>query len=77
MTTGGTSQSSAPARRWVLALASVASLMVVLDALVVSTALNTIRVHLGATSPTGSWSFRWLSPTQASRWPHPPPRVRS
>ena len=33
---------------WVLIVASVASLMVALDALVVTTALPTIRVHLGA-----------------------------
>ena len=33
---------------WALALASVASFMVVLDMLVVSTALNTIRRDLGA-----------------------------
>ena len=36
------------ASRWVLALASVASLMVALDTLVVSTALTTIRSDLGA-----------------------------
>jgi hypothetical protein len=48
MTTGDMPGASTPARRWVLALASAASLMVVLDALVVSTALTTIRVHLGA-----------------------------
>jgi hypothetical protein len=35
-------------RTWVLALTSVASLMVALDALVVTTALSTIRVDLGA-----------------------------
>jgi hypothetical protein len=33
---------------WVLIVASVASLMVALDALVVTTALPTIRVDLGA-----------------------------
>ena len=38
------------AQAWVLALTSVASLMVALDALVVSTALAAIRVHLPATS---------------------------
>jgi hypothetical protein len=33
---------------WVLGVASVASLMVALDMLVVTTALSTIRVHLAA-----------------------------
>jgi hypothetical protein len=33
---------------WVLALASVASLMAALDAMVVTTALGTIRIDLGA-----------------------------
>ena len=33
---------------WVLALASIASCMVALDALVVTTALSSIRVGLGA-----------------------------
>jgi hypothetical protein len=36
------------ARTWVLAMTSVPSLMVALDGLVVTTALSTIRVHLGA-----------------------------
>ena len=36
------------AQGWVLALTSVSSLMVAVDALVVSTALSTIRVHLHA-----------------------------
>ena len=34
-------------QRWVLALTSVAALMVGLDILVVTTALTTIRLHLG------------------------------
>lgn len=38
-----------PAQRWVLALTGTASLMVVLDALAVSTALSAIRLDLGAT----------------------------
>jgi hypothetical protein len=46
--TNGAKVSMARAQRWVLALASVASLMVVLDMLVVTTALNTIRLDLGA-----------------------------
>ena len=56
MSTGGSGGASASARRWVLALASVASLIVVLDALVVSTALNTIRVHLDASVEELGWT---------------------
>ena len=41
---------------WVLAVASVASLMVALDALVVTTALPTIRVHLGASIEELEWT---------------------
>src|SRR5262245_64404663 len=40
----------------VLALASVASLMVALDALVVATALSTIRVDLGASIEALEWT---------------------
>ena len=42
--------------RWVLALASVASLMVALDTLVVSTALSTIRLDLGASVAELEWT---------------------
>ncbi|MBV9680808.1 MAG: MFS transporter, partial [Solirubrobacterales bacterium] len=41
---------------WVLAVASVASLMVALDALVVTTALPTIRTHLGASIEQLEWT---------------------
>ncbi len=41
---------------WVLAVASIASLMVALDALVVTTALPTIRVHLGASIEQLEWT---------------------
>ncbi|AYF72590.1 MFS transporter [Nocardia yunnanensis] len=44
-------------QRWTLALASVASLMVGLDALVVTTALNTIRVRLGASLEALGWTL--------------------
>ena len=44
------------ASRWVLALASVASLMVALDTLVVSTALSTIRTDLGASIEELEWT---------------------
>jgi EmrB/QacA subfamily drug resistance transporter len=42
--------------RWVLVLASVASLMVALDTLVVSTALSTIRLDLGASIAELEWT---------------------
>jgi EmrB/QacA subfamily drug resistance transporter len=41
---------------WVLAVASMASLMVALDALVVTTALPTIRLHLGASIEQLEWT---------------------
>src|SRR4051812_33855282 len=47
---------SKAARTWVLALTSVASLMVALDALVVTTALSTIRVDLGASIEDLEWT---------------------
>ena len=43
-------------RTWVLALTSVASFMVALDALVVSTALSTIRKDLGASIEALEWT---------------------
>ncbi len=43
-------------KTWVLALASIASLMVALDTLVVSTALNTIREDLGASVEQLEWT---------------------
>jgi EmrB/QacA subfamily drug resistance transporter len=43
-------------RRWVLGLAAVASFMVALDTLVVSTALTTIRLDLGASVAQLEWS---------------------
>ncbi len=48
-------------QRWVLALASVASLMVALDVLVVSTALSSIRVHLGASIEELEWTVNAYS----------------
>lgn len=44
-------------RSWVLALTSVASFMVALDALVVSTALTTIRLDFGATIEALEWTI--------------------
>jgi EmrB/QacA subfamily drug resistance transporter len=50
------SSESTSARTWVLALTSVASLMVALDILIVSTALDSIRTDLGASLATLEWS---------------------
>lgn len=47
--------------RWTLVLASVASLMVALDVLVVSTALGTIREHLGASIDQLEWTVNAYS----------------
>jgi EmrB/QacA subfamily drug resistance transporter len=44
-------------KNWVLALASLASLMVALDALVVATTLSTIRVDLGASIEALQWTM--------------------
>src|SRR4051812_50052462 len=49
-------QAAEKARRWVLVLTSVASLMVALDALVVTTALSAIRVDLGASIEELEWT---------------------
>src|SRR6266581_2150420 len=43
-------------RTWVLVLTSVASFMVALDMLVVTTALSTIRLHLGASIEQLEWT---------------------
>jgi EmrB/QacA subfamily drug resistance transporter len=48
--------SSTSTQRWVLALTATASLMVVLDALVVSTALASIRADLGASIEQLEWT---------------------
>lgn len=45
-----------PQRTWVLAITSVASLLVVLDALVVATALTAIRTDLGASLTELEWT---------------------
>jgi EmrB/QacA subfamily drug resistance transporter len=45
-----------PAQRWVLALASLASFVVILDMLVVATALTAIRRHLGASLGDLEWT---------------------
>ncbi|MFI9510893.1 DHA2 family efflux MFS transporter permease subunit [Nocardia sp. NPDC052566] len=51
-----TTMISASTRRWVLALAAVASMMAALDTLVVSTALGTIRQDLAASLATLEWT---------------------
>lgn len=45
------------AKTWVLALTAVASFMVALDALVVSTALSTIRLDFGTTIEALEWTI--------------------
>jgi EmrB/QacA subfamily drug resistance transporter len=51
-----TEQSEKSAKGWVLALTSVASFMVALDALVVTTALSTIRLDLDASIEALEWT---------------------
>jgi EmrB/QacA subfamily drug resistance transporter len=53
---GNTERAGRAAQRWVLAVTAVASLIVVLDALVVSTALSTIRVDLHASVQQLEWT---------------------
>ncbi len=64
MITNKTHTSSGSAT-WVLVLASVASLMAALDAMVVSTALTTIRVHLGASIGQLEWTVNAYNLTLA------------
>src|SRR6516165_4238953 len=49
--------SDTAAKRWVLALTSAGSLMAVLDALVVATALNTMRIDLHASIEALQWTM--------------------
>ena len=56
MTGNDTQPRSNSARTWVLALTSVTALMVALDALVVTTALSTIRLHLHASIEQLEWT---------------------
>jgi EmrB/QacA subfamily drug resistance transporter len=56
MTSVDAARSAKSAPRWVLALTSAAAFMVALDALVVSTALPTIRVDLGASLEELEWT---------------------
>src|ERR1035438_3263677 len=52
-------------QRWTLVLTSVASLMATLDVLVVTTALNTIRLHLGASISELDWTVNAYTLTVA------------
>jgi EmrB/QacA subfamily drug resistance transporter len=52
-----TSFAETPRQRWTLALSAAASFMVVLDLLVVATALNAIRGHLGASVGQLEWTI--------------------
>ena len=56
MATKGRQIAASPAQAWALALASSASFMVVLDLLVVATALTTIRRDLGASIEQLEWT---------------------
>jgi EmrB/QacA subfamily drug resistance transporter len=53
---GGRTAGTTPEQRWVLGLASLASFMVILDVLVVATALTAIRRHLGASLGDLEWT---------------------
>ena len=61
----GKAQTSSRATMWVLVVASVASLMAALDAMVVSTALPTIRLHLGASIEQLEWTVNAYNLTLA------------
>src|SRR3954452_9256476 len=52
-------------QRWVLALTGIASFMVALDTLVVSTALSTIRLDLGASGAQLEWTVNAFNLTFA------------
>jgi EmrB/QacA subfamily drug resistance transporter len=56
MTDGGRHMSTRAATGWVLALTGIGSLMAALDTLVVSTALSTIRLDLGASIEQLEWT---------------------
>ena len=65
MTPSERQMKSKSATTWVLALASVASFMVALDTLVVSTALTTIRLELGASIEQLEWTVNAYNLTLA------------
>ena len=53
------------AKFWVLSLTSIASLMAALDAMVVTTALGTIRLDLGASIETLQWTVNGYGPIRS------------
>jgi hypothetical protein len=53
------------AKLWVLSLTSIASLMAALDAMVVTTALGTIRLDLGASIETLQWTVNGYGPIRS------------
>jgi EmrB/QacA subfamily drug resistance transporter len=65
VTTSTNQSNSRSGPAWVLVLASVASLMVALDTLVVSTALTTIRLDLGASIEQLEWTVNAYTLTLA------------
>ena len=56
MNLGSTQMSTRAATAWVVALTGIGSLMAALDTLVVSTALSTIRLDLGASVEQLEWT---------------------
>jgi EmrB/QacA subfamily drug resistance transporter len=60
-----TPQASRRSATWVLVLAAIASLMAALDAMVVSTALTTIRLHLNASVEQLEWTVNAYNLTLA------------
>ena len=75
--------SSTQRRTWVVVLTAIGSLMAALDTLVVSTALSTIRLDLGASVEQLEWtvnaynlSFAVLLMTGAARSGRPVPSLR-
>src|SRR5260221_4059307 len=65
MTTRSTTMSTRAATRWVVALTGIGSLMAALDTVVVSTALSTIRVDLGASVEQLEWTVNAYNPSFA------------
>jgi EmrB/QacA subfamily drug resistance transporter len=61
VSTNGEQVASTPAQRWVLGLTAIASLMVALDVLVVTTALSTIRLDLHASVEALEWTVNAYS----------------
>src|SRR6516165_9742101 len=56
LTAGGRPAGTTRQQRWVLGLASLASFIVILDVMVVATALTALRRHLGASLADLEWT---------------------